>query len=278
MVKKWILCPDCKLHLHYTGKEFICKKCKRKFKKIKGVLSLLSKNTVAKSWERIELPLVLGDRGRRYRLFLQFLSKHKDLFKGRVLEIGADVCGISAMIKDRTKAKFVVAVDKARNILERGVKVAPVLGKKPDFIIQADIENLPFTDNFFDVIVDSSSIHHTDISKAIREVSRCLKKGGYLFCFQEPVSSSVCGRLYWRIRKRMGKGPMVLTSRVYSVRRWKRELKRNNFREIQITFCKDTRVVTPTLLNLLYYKLLNMLPNIFIAKFLFGKATIVARK
>ncbi|NEQ81733.1 MAG: class I SAM-dependent methyltransferase [Moorea sp. SIO2I5] len=60
-------------------------------------------------------------------------------------------------------------------------------------IINASAENLPFEDNFFDVVIMNAVLEHIpDVSKAFTEVSRVLKSGGclvgyvaFMECFHE---------------------------------------------------------------------------------------------
>ena len=47
----------------------------------------------------------------------------------------------------------------------------------------ADIQDLPFEDNSFDMVIANSMLYHVpDIEKGLREVRRVLKKGGVFYC------------------------------------------------------------------------------------------------
>jgi|GEM_PF-5296185 len=46
---------------------------------------------------------------------------------------------------------------------------------------KADVENLPFPDNYFDVIISKHVLHHIpNLDKTLNEAHRCLKKDGVL--------------------------------------------------------------------------------------------------
>ncbi len=45
-----------------------------------------------------------------------------------------------------------------------------------------DIQNIPFEDEYFDIVIANYMLYHVpDINKAVSEVSRVLKKGGYFY-------------------------------------------------------------------------------------------------
>ena len=48
---------------------------------------------------------------------------------------------------------------------------------------KADIQDLPFTNESFDVVIANSMLYHVpDIERGLREVRRVLKKGGTFYC------------------------------------------------------------------------------------------------
>lgn len=61
----------------------------------------------------------------------------------------------------------------------------------------ADIENLPFRDRYFDLVLSHGVLDHMPIEnakKAIKELNRVLVPGGYLFLTLRSVDDSECGR------------------------------------------------------------------------------------
>ena len=59
-------------------------------------------------------------------------------------------------------------------------------------------ENLTFTDNFFDLILGSAILHHTDINLAITSIFRVLKPGGRAI-FIEPLNQNIFLRIWRRV-------------------------------------------------------------------------------
>ena len=51
-------------------------------------------------------------------------------------------------------------------------------------VIEGNIENLPFVDNSFDIILSESVIVFTNISKTLRELSRVLKRNGSMIMIE----------------------------------------------------------------------------------------------
>ncbi len=66
--------------------------------------------------------------------------------------------------------------------------------------LSASILETGFSDNFFDCVVIIGGLHHIpdELEKAIREIGRILKPGGY-FCFGEPHSGALLNkfRRFW---------------------------------------------------------------------------------
>ncbi len=80
--------------------------------------------------------------------------------KGLILDIGAGT-GISTKY-----FKNIVLLDPSKEMLKRAK------GKK----VIAKAEKMPFPDKTFDAIISVTSLHHTDIQKAIKEIKRVSKK------------------------------------------------------------------------------------------------------
>lgn len=65
-----------------------------------------------------------------------------------------------------------------------------------------DMTKLPYTDDYFDAIVDVVSMQHLTLAQhkaTISEIHRCLKFGGVFFSYHLGKGSSVCGEpnLHW---------------------------------------------------------------------------------
>lgn len=75
----------------------------------------------------------------------------------------------------------VIAYDLSAQMLQVVAQTAKQKGYHNICTEQGPAEQLPFTDNLFDIIVSRYSAHHWhDVGKALREAFRVLKKGGKL--------------------------------------------------------------------------------------------------
>jgi SAM-dependent methyltransferase len=60
--------------------------------------------------------------------------------------------------------------------------------------VECDIENIPFPDESFDLVILCHVLEHCpNVSNALGQARRVLRKGGYLLVFVPPVESVVCG-------------------------------------------------------------------------------------
>ena len=72
------------------------------------------------------------------------------------------------------------------------------------FAIQAIAEEMPFPDNYFDIIFAAYVLHHTILEKSAPEIYRVLKPGGKL-CFIEPFEGNNLFKLFRMILPYPGK-------------------------------------------------------------------------
>ncbi|MBO0992185.1 class I SAM-dependent methyltransferase [Bacillus sp. SD088] len=98
----------------------------------------------------------------------------------KVLDIGCGM-GQTTLYIAETIGCQVVAVDKHPEMIHHlrqhaGVQALPI------DIIEADIEELPFADEQFDLIVSESVIAFTKIEKSLDELRRALKQAGTFIC------------------------------------------------------------------------------------------------
>jgi len=98
----------------------------------------------------------------------------------KVLEIG---CGTGYFTKELVKTGAdITAIDISPDLIEEAMKNT----KAENVFFRVDnAYNMGFQDDFFDVVLGSSVLHHLDIDKAIKEIYRVLKKGGAIY-FTEP--------------------------------------------------------------------------------------------
>lgn len=115
----------------------------------------------------------------RYKTHFPYLvedcefDKHKD---DKVLEIGIGMG--TDLLQYAKNGSVVYGIDLTKNAIKQTKKRFEVYGLKSDLRV-GDAENLPFQNNFFDLVYSNGVLHHTpNTQKAIDEVHRVLKFGG----------------------------------------------------------------------------------------------------
>lgn len=100
-------------------------------------------------------------------------NKYRDK---KVLEIG---CGVGTDLASFAKAGAIVTgVDLTLRSVDLTAKQFELYGLNGEFLV-ADAENLPFSNETFDIIYSFGVLHHTpNIQKAIYEIHRVVKPGG----------------------------------------------------------------------------------------------------
>ena len=114
----------------------------------------------------------------------------------KILDYG---CGNGWLSMDLIKegATEVYGIDISKELIEKANKFAEVKGLSKNINFKKmPGENLTFPDNFFDLILGSAILHHTDISLAIKNIYRVLKPGGRAL-FIEPLNQNIFLRI-WR--------------------------------------------------------------------------------
>lgn len=96
----------------------------------------------------------------------------------KVLEIGSGAGAHSALFSKH--GAEITSLDLTyERVISTQKKLEIVDDLKSSFVLQGDAENLPFEENFFDIVYSNGVLHHTpDTEKTIQEVLRVLKPGG----------------------------------------------------------------------------------------------------
>lgn len=122
------------------------------------------------------------DEKERYPIQLyHHLSEFTNLKGLKVLEVGSGRGGGASYIAKTFFPELIIGVDISSNAID----LCNDSFKYDNLsFIQGDSENLPFEDNYFDVIINVESSHcYPSIPNFINEVTRVLKSGGdFLYC------------------------------------------------------------------------------------------------
>lgn len=131
--------------------------------------------------------------GAAYEFFQRMISQ---LPLGVILDFGSGDGWVS--IKMAQQGYDVYGIDISIELVDKSRKVAGELGlsSKVHFKEMAG-ESLQFEDNFFDAVIGSAVLHHTDIEMALTSLHRVLKKGG-TGIFIEPMNQNILLKA-WRL-------------------------------------------------------------------------------
>jgi 2-polyprenyl-3-methyl-5-hydroxy-6-metoxy-1,4-benzoquinol methylase len=150
--------------------------------------------------KRLNSPYVL----RRYLHEQTYFTNLKYIQAGqKVLEIGCGE-GILAVLMAK-KGAIVTAVDISEKNLEAAKELANKERVKIEFI-KADVENLSFQENSFDVVVADNVLEHLpNFEKGLSEIKRVSKKYAVIAlptCFNFCAWALLGGDVYWKITRR----------------------------------------------------------------------------
>lgn len=143
-----------------------------------------------------------------------------------VLEVG---CGTGFFTKELAKkGADIYSIDISPDLIEKAKCEAPQV----KFSIE-DAHSTSFSDNFFDIVLGSSVLHHLESKLALKEFYRILKPGGYLY-FTEPnmlnPQIALQKNIPW-IKEKMGDSPHETAFFKWSI---ENELKELGYKQIKI--------------------------------------------
>ncbi len=170
-------CPNCKSNL--TGK-LECKKCNIQYPVIRGIPRFVNSEFYVENfgfqWNKHKRTQFDDEKEKPSETFLRRIGLTPELVKDKlVLDAGCGAGRYSDVVS--RWGGYVVGVDLSsavetsyENLAHKGVK-----------ILQADIMNLPFAEETFDVIFSIGVLHHTpDTKKAFEALVPFLKPGGFI--------------------------------------------------------------------------------------------------
>lgn len=135
--------------------------------------------------------------------FYQTVIEHFPI--GRILDFG---CGDGwASIKLAQNGHDVYGIDISQELIGKARNAANLL-RIPHRLHFEEMsgENLLFDNNFFDAVVGSAVLHHTDIPLALKSIYRVLKPGGRGI-FIEPMNQNLLLRI-WRMMTPWRRSPV----------------------------------------------------------------------
>jgi ubiquinone/menaquinone biosynthesis C-methylase UbiE len=112
----------------------------------------------------------------RHKYIIDMIEENE----GLALDVG---CGPGVMLIDLTKKGYdTIGVDISKGMIEKARRISLKHEINASGLIVADIENLPFKNGVFDLIVCAGVIEYLDSDqKALTEISRILKPKGTAF-------------------------------------------------------------------------------------------------
>jgi ubiquinone/menaquinone biosynthesis C-methylase UbiE len=168
----------------------------------------------------------------RKRIVIDFLKK----LSGTVLDVG---CGPAIFTKELVEMNFqIYSVDLSFNMLKKAKIISN--SNKNLFWANSQIEELPFVDNVFDVIICIGVITYSkNTIKALREIARILKPGGTIIiqCSNSlaPTPYIVSLKDYFLFILRLRKNKLEFDLRRVSFKRFKSMLADLNVQVEQVS-------------------------------------------
>lgn len=155
--------------------------------------------------------------------YLEFVKSLKKPLT--ILEIGADSGWSAARLSRKHQ---VVALDISDHLFLRDFWL-----KKGYFFeaVQADMNQLPFKDETFDLVFASAAIHHSqNLEKVSSEIFRCLKSGGRFVFLREPMRGKRAKNDFAKLQKDLG-----VSENLYSKEQWQKAFQKAGFKDLKIS-------------------------------------------
>ena len=125
--------------------------------------------------------------------------------KDKIIDVGSGTGDLTKIILKENKNALIYSVDLNLEMLNEAKKRFNEQQKKNIKFINANAENLPFENNFFDKYVISFCLRNiTYIEKALNESFRILKPGGIFYCLEfSTPTSSVINKIYSKYKNKI---------------------------------------------------------------------------
>ncbi len=142
---------------------------------------------------KCDIPLTINEGSTyAYKFYWGLFGDVKGL---RVLDFGCGNGWLSILLAKRGAKMW--GIDISEELIKQGNQLADKEGlSEKIFFQEMAAENLIFEDNFFNLILGSAILHHTDIKLAVENIYRVLKKGSRAI-FVEPMNQNIFLKI-WR--------------------------------------------------------------------------------
>ena len=189
------VCPICKSNLSILNNKYICYSCQRNFyivnnipnffveseseKEIPAIKSVkfidyLSKVYESKIWYPLVYHLYGGIKIPNIKKTVKLITKMTNSSDGIVLDVA---CGTGIYTRSIAKnVNKIFGIDISQGMLEKGISLAYNNEIFNIEFIRANVEKIPFRNNFFDGACCSGALHlFPDTIVALKEIARVLK-------------------------------------------------------------------------------------------------------
>jgi len=205
-----------------------------------------------KSWDKMWESMYQKGYGARYpnEELVRFISRlFKNLKKEKksvkILEVG---CGSGANVWYLAREGFsVYGIDGSETAINVCAERLKKEGLKAEIKI-GDMSTLPYSDKYFDVVIDIASIQHNtpdEIKKIIAEIYRVMKAGGSFFSFTRSDKDYLFGH-GWKIAENtftdipIGDAKGVGKMHFFTVPEIKELLAKTGFKEFNVEYTERT--------------------------------------
>lgn len=211
-----LICPDCKSRLISSDEVLSCKTCAKNYPLINNIPRFVAvekiqngsqqvMDTFGFKWTRDDWGFkpehiaLMGDFFRD-RFGFASTSDIERFFSGRlVLDAGVGNGQNENHFGQYPRA--IVGVDISRSV---DAAYRHWNMRLPIYFVQADIYNLPFENNTFDIVISDGVLHHTpETKKALGIISNMVKTGGYLMFYVYKKKGPIREFVDDEIRKRI---------------------------------------------------------------------------
>ena len=94
------------------------------------------------------------------------------------------------------------ASDGSLGALDKGIQISELLRSGIDCFVACKAEKIPIENEFFDFVIGSAVLHHTDPRLAIKEILRVLKKNGAYIGIGELATPRISELLWMKVMRR----------------------------------------------------------------------------